>query len=480
MSEKLIDHYINDVNGLFHFAEDFLGEFLTQTTPEFHKEIYDLIRNKSRLALAAPRSFAKSTLVSVIFPLYCLTFKLKQDIVIISASETLAVEWLRKIKHQLMFNEDLRGLYLGIYGKEPQSDKWAENHIIVSNGINIRAKGAGAQIRGYRPDLFLCDDIEEDEGVRSEERRKHLKEWFRKAVIGTLDPNGQLIIIGTILHYLSLLNDLIENGHKYGWEIRLYQAYKGGLQEEGKELWKEKWPHNELQKRKLEIGTFAFSSEYMNNPVPEDAAAFKKDYIKHFTDLPPSSSVMVFDPAYTESDTADYKVCSVIAKDGLGNRYLDDYVRTRQPMGDYLSQSVNLYKRLRPQKVGIPTGTEKLFYNQVVEFFRQHQCYPVFEEIKNVATTASGQSVRKKEARIVASLQGLFQSGKYYLRKSHTEAVEELLTFPAGKFDDIIDTMASAEQIITNTYIETAEDKEYQEKMAKKQLTDRGSTGYGI
>jgi len=475
--EQTINHYVNEENGLLHFAEDILSGFLSKLTPDFHREIYTLLTTKNRLALAAPRSFAKSTIVSVIYPIYVTLFKIKKDIVIISASETLAVEWLRKIKNEYLHNDVLRAFYVRIWGKEPPSSKWSENHIILSNGVNIRGKGAEAQIRGFRPDLFLCDDIESDEGVRSEERRRHLKEWFEKAVIGTLDPSGQLVIIGTILHFLSLLNHLIEEAHDFGWQTKLFTAYEDGIQEPGHELWVAKWNHEDLQKRKAEIGSFAFSSEYMNNPVPEDAAAFKKDYLKYFTDLPPVALVQVFDPAYTENETSDYKAVSIIGKDSIGNRYLEHYIRTHRPMNDYLSMAVNQYKGYRPQVVALPSGAEKHFYNSVVEFYAKNGCHPVFVELKNVATSQVGVSIRKKEARIVAALQGLFQGGKYYLRKDQQEAIDELLTFPAGKHDDILDTMAGAEQCLMETYVESEADKQYVEEMLEQEV-NRGTTGY--
>jgi len=49
----------------------------------------------------------------------------------------------------------------------------------------------------------------------------------------------------------------------------------------------------------------------------------------------------------------------------------------------------------------------------------------------------------------VASLQPLFESGKYFIHKSHEEAREELLTIGVSRWDDIVDTMAYGEQIIT-------------------------------
>jgi len=127
-------------------------------------------------------------------------------------------------------------------------------------------------------------------------------------------------------------------------------------------------------------------------------------------------------------------------------------------------------------RVGVPTGSEKSFYNTVVDRFYQSGLYPEFCEIKNTAISAAGQSVRKKEARIVASLQGLFQAGRYYIKKNHIEAKDELLTFPSGKHDDLIDTMAGAEQIIDGVVVQQWQE----ESWAEPEPVLRGDTGYGV
>ena len=93
--EALVKHYISNI---YHFIEDFLPQHLEYKTPEFHREILNFVVTASRLALAAPRGFAKSTVVCVFSVIWMSVLKQKKDICIISASEGLAIEWLRKIK----------------------------------------------------------------------------------------------------------------------------------------------------------------------------------------------------------------------------------------------------------------------------------------------------------------------------------------------------------------------------------------------
>jgi hypothetical protein len=83
------------------FVKYFCRDYLTSSIPEFHKEIYGLLPSSPRIALASPRGHGKSTIASVFYPLWLALFMRRTDITIISASEGLAIEWLRKIKREL-------------------------------------------------------------------------------------------------------------------------------------------------------------------------------------------------------------------------------------------------------------------------------------------------------------------------------------------------------------------------------------------
>ena len=435
---------------IYLFAEFFLKHLLLSESPPFHVEVYGLLPKNKRIVLASPRGFAKSTMVSVIYPIWLALWKGCSDVVIISASETLAVDWLRKIKMELANNNRIRE-YFG----EQISDKWSENHIILRNGVNIRARGAGGQIRGFRPDVIICDDLETDDSVRSEEQRRQLKEWLFKACLNTLVPEGQFIIVGTIIHPLSVLADLLAMDN--GWYKKKYMAYHDGKQEAGHELWPLLWSHERLQARKREIGSFAFSSEFMNSPISDETAPIKESQIRCWSSLPANyNAVIAVDPAYSEDDTADYKCACLILCDQFGNRFLAHYIRTHSKIGDFQDAVINLWLSHRGTitALGVPnSGVEKGFFDSFLRKCTERKLYPPVMELKNsFVSSGTGVSVRNKTARVIAALQPLFENGKYYIGSDMLEARDELMSIGVSRHDDIVDAMTYAEQLITPFY----------------------------
>ena len=414
-----------------------------------------------------------SATIARVYALHAALFRRKKDIVIISASEALAIEHLRYIKQTIENNEILQAFWGNL-----RSDKWTETHLGIKHSdgsiVNIRARGAGAQIRGFRPDCIILDDIETDDSVLSEDQRRKLKGWLFKACLNSLSVNGQFIFIGTIIHPLAVINDLFQI--KNGWTKRKWAAYKTDDQVEGNELWPKLWPHDRLQKRKSEIGSSAFASEYLNNPLLDENAPIKDEDIRYWEELPKQySCVIAIDPAYSEEERADYKVAALVAMDAQHNRYLLDYIRSHDTTLDFVNGILNMY--LRNQQyitaVGCPhSGGDKEFYSSLLRISEERRVYPPFVELKNTFVSASGAKVTNKLARVKAALQPLFENGKYYINTSHLEARDELLSLGSAQHDDLCDAMAYAESLLTPVYFE--------DKTEMDETEQPVVTGYGI
>lgn len=454
--EQLLELFRDD---LFGFAKFYFEDALTDEPPEFHREMYNLLRDEERLIIAAPRGFAKSTICSVIYPCWLAVYGKCDDICIISASESLAIELVRKIRIKLENDEALKFAFGDL-----KSDKWTENHLILklADGtlVNIRAKGAGGQIRGFRPKCVILDDIETDDSVESEEQRKKIKNWLFRACLNTLLPGGQFIIVGTVIHQLSVLSDLLNIPN--GWTKRCYKAYKDGVESSGYELWPEARNHDWLQQRKREIGSNRFASEFMNDPKSDEAAPIKEEHIRYWTTLPEQMScVIAVDPAYSQEESADYKVAVVVGIDSEHNRYLIDYVRCHSPTGEYQDSILNMYIRHKNYLTGLgcpSSGGDREFFNSFVKKASDRNLFPPIVELKNTFKTGTGGSVRSKNQRVIASLQGLFEQGKYYIHHTHIEARDELLTIGSSRWDDLVDAMAYAEQIVSPVFFNTMEE----------------------
>ena len=144
-------------------------------------------------------------------------YKAEKIIPIISDTNEQATERLTEIKMELLENERIKHDFgeFEITGKE--------DNLTINSEIKLRALGSGQKVRGlrmrqHRPGLIICDDLENDEAVMSVDRRKKLWKWFMTVLVPALHPTkGRIFIVGTVLHYDGLLNNLLKkyNGKKY-------------------------------------------------------------------------------------------------------------------------------------------------------------------------------------------------------------------------------------------------------------------------
>ena len=255
------------------FAQVYLQSICNCPFSRMHLELFDTLAamvgtRSARLAVAAPRGHAKSTIVSLAFVLWCALFEKEKLILIVSATKEQAALLLCHIKDQLQKNERLLSDFPEICRPEgtPQSSKpWRDNRIRLRNGVMICAYGAGQSLRGarnerHRPGLIIADDLENREHVIVEEQRQKLKEWFQGTLLHAGHPETNVIVVGTILHHDSLLANLVQSSQGPGWGGLRYQAIERFS--DHPELW-ERWAaiycgHEEFEGKTGEPGAQAY------------------------------------------------------------------------------------------------------------------------------------------------------------------------------------------------------------------------------
>lgn len=139
----------------------------------------------------------------------------KHYAVIVMDSIDQAYPMLEAIKAELEFNPRLKTDFPEVCG---QGRVWQAGTIVTANDVKVQVAGSGKKLRGlrhgpYRPDLTVLDDIENDEQVRNPEQRDKLNAWLTKTVLplGGVGQKYDVIYIGTILHYDSVLNRTLNN-----------------------------------------------------------------------------------------------------------------------------------------------------------------------------------------------------------------------------------------------------------------------------
>ena len=148
---------------------------IVKETSEFRKFVYtnieDIFATTNKASFEAYRGAAKSTVLTRLYTIWKTAIQnKKRHTVIISSTLDVSKETLDFIKTELEDNERLKAdfdIQIGTTFK----NTWNEEEIIFkSSNLKFRIKvyGAGKKIRGanwlgFRPDLIICDDIEDDE-----------------------------------------------------------------------------------------------------------------------------------------------------------------------------------------------------------------------------------------------------------------------------------------------------------------------------
>ena len=418
-------------------------------TPLFHKEILDLIsdKNNRRIGVIAPRGHAKSTTVDMTYPMWAGCFEQEEFIVIISDTYTQAAEFINALKDEFEHNPKIKWLFGDMKG-----DDWQDGEFVLSNGIKYAAKGSGMKIRGIRhrhtrPTLMIFDDIENDENIKSAEQRQKLYHWFTKAAIPALARGGRAVVIGTILHFDSLVNKVMKQQDVFkSWQTRVFYAIT--TEEDGTEraLWSE---HRSLEKLRAMrddpsdqdfIGSITFAQEYQHKPFSEEDAIIQPDWIKECepSQVPDKHTrlarVLTIDPAASERQTADFTAMIVADLYTDGNVYIRA-IRNQRTSPSVTADTVReLDEIYKPQVIGIEKGALGLVFRDLLEGL------PVI-----------GLEPDKDKVRRLLAVSRFFEAGRVYTVKNIQNGQafrEQLIEFPKGTHDDMVDAAAYAVRLL--------------------------------
>lgn len=299
------------------WARTHFSVMLTAPSAAFHHEIGDLLLQHNHLALAAPRGHAKSAVVTFAYALFAAAFKKAKYILVISDSADQARERLGDIYDELASNDDFVKLYPHLRLPNPTDYKKKQvkrsvGQIITVGGVTFRAAGSGQSLRGARkkearPDLIICDDLENEASVATPEQRDKMRHWFNGTVMGLGGAQKtQIVVVGTVLHRHSFLNNLLKDaaeGKETGWVTRKWRAWN---EETGELLWPEYFTREHLEGLQKRMGEAHFRQEYLNEPVSDQQTLFKGAWF--YDELPTGGyrEVIGFDGAFSKKETADY------------------------------------------------------------------------------------------------------------------------------------------------------------------------------
>ena len=195
-------------------------KYLTYGLAAFQKEIITLVEDETiqTLVFVGFRGCGKSSLVTTFYAIWGITgVQKKMFILIVCKTMEQAKQQLKNLKIELENNPRLKH-DLGPF--EEHEDWNAYTLHIKDYDARITITSIEHSIRGIRhcesrPDVIICDDIEDMESTRTKERRDKTYNLLTSEVIPAGDKNTRLIVLGNVLHEDSTVNRFKKSIQKY-------------------------------------------------------------------------------------------------------------------------------------------------------------------------------------------------------------------------------------------------------------------------
>lgn len=487
-----------------YFGRAYLSHYFIRKSPHFHEELDEIWSQRvmkgrnplkeagiisrlkgSRQVVAAPRGHAKSTSFTFKDNLHAILYEYKHYILILSDSSEQAEGFLDDIKTELEDNANI----IMDFGSLKGDKVWRTGVILTKTDIKAEAIGSGKKVRGrrhrnWRPDLIVLDDIENDENVNTPEQRKKLKNWFNKAVSKAGDTYTDIMYIGTILHYDSLLNNVLQNprykAKKYRavvseavntrlwdeWESIYINLFNEKHEEDARAfyeehedemllgtevLWEEKLSYYDLMEIKVSEGTASFNSELQNDPIDPESATFNPEWFDYYEPelIDFSSPEFIFvaanDPSLGKNKKSDTSsIINLALSIRTGYMYVADASVERRKPDVIIDDVFEMNRRLKRDyrkgfyKFGVEVVQFQYFFKEVMaaKSAEEGEYIPI-EEI---------QSTVNKTLRI-ESLQPVIKNKYLKFNQEHKTLLKQLQEFPMGRNDDAPDGLQMAVQL---------------------------------
>lgn len=412
--------------------------------------IHNVSDNQASMDLA-PRGHGKSTIGDVDF---CITKVLRNPdirIMIGSKTQTQASAFLKEIRTHFEQNVNL----IRIFGdwKKSRDNVWNDKEFtvnrrtVIKKEATVSALGASGAVVSKHFDIIIGDDLVGFENARTEAQRKVLKEWFYSSLYPTLEPDGEIHILGTRYSPMDLYEDLIKSKN---YKVNVQQAI---TVKDGQEvsLWESKFSLEKLRSIREEAGLIIFNMQYQNNTELAKGKIFKYKYFKHFEEYEvdyalnrvrvkvldaqgvpfwiPVRIYMGADLAISEDETSnnDYFVLTVIGVDKNKNIYVLDYLKERLSFNAQLNAILDYGRNKFPmvERIGVETVQ---YQKSLAQEIRRLSLLPVIniQTSKDKVTRAMRRSA-------------LFENGKVWFRIGMDDLEECLLLFPEVDHDDLFD-----------------------------------------
>lgn len=416
------------------------------------------------LLINMPPRFMKSTLVSVMWPVWSWTFKPSTRWLTASYALSLAIRDALKSRRliQSSWFQSHYGSAFTLTSDQNQKSRYEND----KTGYRI-ATSVGGSATGEGGDVLVLDDPHNVKQAESDTVRQGVLDWLDMTwSTRRNDPKRSArVIVMQRLHEADVSGHVLSQG---GWEhLNLPNEYEPTVMvtgigwadprtDDGVLLWPERVGLDETAAAKRQLGSYGYAGQYQQSPAPRGGGMFKRDWWKRYGALPKLTRVEQFvDSAFKEGVANDYSVCATWGTDGLGNYYVIDVWREKLEYPKLMRALHDQYNKHRALGVRALVIEDKASGQSAIQTLRRP--LPTLEGVNLPALPVipfpAPHDDQQKELAGLSKLARAEQatptveSGQVYLPIDAPWVEDFILEhekFPAGAHDDMVDTTSMA------------------------------------
>lgn len=443
-SDRVIRQQLSrlDFSWYFHLM---LHNYVKYETAPFQLNLMRIAQNPEiKIAvITAFRGSAKSTIYTLALPLWSVfgIFQYKY-VAIICQNQARAQQALMNIRREL---EENKLLISDIGPFVDKTNVWNNDTIEISRfGARISVFSINEPIRSLRyresrPQLIICDDLEDTQTAKTTEARDNLWHVLKSEIIPSGDLGTRNFFIGNLVHEDSIMmrfkKQILEK------EIDGVYCEYPIVDADENILWPGKFHSLEdIEKLRRTIGSeIDFLREYMLKIVPSTDQVIPREWIRYYrrSELPNDDCLeciyVCIDPAISTSDAA-CKTGIVILRKYIVNEkteiYVDPYcVNKRMNLDDAINELKNI---------------QRMFSGYAVEFLVEgagmQADYAQALQREGIPAEIVKITGQDKHARLM-NVSMLIKNQTCFAEKGNEEVVNQVVYFDASKYYDLLDAL---------------------------------------
>lgn len=391
-----------------------------------------------RLMIWMPPRHGKSMEITETFPSFFLGHFPDKHVIEVSYGDELARKFGASNRAKV---QEFGGWIFGIGVSQTQGAK--TNWDIANHAGGMISVGVGGSMTGKGADLLIVDDpIKNRQEADSVTYRKGLISEWQSTIYTRLHVGGAVIVILTRWHEsdfaASLLNP--ENGEPEEWDVLSLPCICDDPNDllgrkPGEALWPEMGYDEEWARRtRLSVGEYTWFSLYQQKPRPDSGAIFKREWLtKRYSVMPPEATVIQsWDLPFLANEESAKCAGFVVGRYGA-NIYVEYCVNDKMEFTETIAAIRDMTAK-HPEARG--KVVEKAANGSAVINYLKGEIPGLIPFVPSVS----------KEERARATTP-YYEAGNVYFKEGGKwvqEVVEDLVSFPNGKFKDTVDALTQA------------------------------------